>query len=117
MRPATPVTRLPDVITGFTHGENLSPDLKFLCKAPCIRNATCCILTRMARKSNPDNWKRPRGIALKKEMWERIDQIAERRDISVSEWVESVIARHLEAIEDSRKSDTIPQPIGSGVFG
>jgi hypothetical protein len=49
-------------------------------------------------------------------MWERIDEIAERREMSASEWIEGLVTRHFETLEDSRKSEQTTQPIAAGVF-
>lgn len=60
-------------------------------------------------RARPETWKKPNGISLTREQWERIDAIADSRGVEVSrsEVVSDAVSLYLSAIAGS--ANTAPK--------
>jgi len=67
----------------------------------------------MARKSNPADWKKGKGVSLAPALWERIERVADAQAKSTSQVIEDGVSFYLSAMEVSRKSEDTTQAVAS----
>lgn len=56
------------------------------------------------------------GVSLKGSIWERLDKIADDRDMTISQVIESVLEEALPLVQDSTNMADIPAIRGTAIF-